>query len=75
MNDTYISSAGKFAGLSLSDLVPVSTYYFDSFQLIRYENSESIFNSFLPNENKEISGKLLLSEQMPIPKTEGYIEY
>jgi hypothetical protein len=68
MNDTHISSAGKFAWTSLSDLVPVNTAFFDTFQLIRYENSESIFNSFIPNENKEISGKLLLSEQRPLPK-------
>ena len=75
MNDTYISSAGKFYSLSLSDEVSVNTSFYDTFQLIRYENSESIFNSFIPNENKEISGKLLLSEQMPIPNTEGYIDY
>ncbi len=75
MNDTYISSAGKFAAASLSDLVPANTAFFDIFQLIRYENSESIFNSFIPNENNEILGKLLLSDQKPISKTNGFISY
>ncbi len=75
MNDTYISSAGKFAGVSLSDLVPMNTIFFDTFQLTRYENSESIFNSFISSENKEISGKLLLSHHRPNDLGNRYIKY
>ena len=68
MNDTYISSAGKFSGISLSDLVPVNSAIFDSFQLTQYENSDSIFNSFIPKENKEeISLRLMLSHHRPEP--------
>jgi hypothetical protein len=67
MNDTYISSAGKFSGTSLSDLVPVNSAIYDTFQLTQYENSDSIFNSFIPKENKELSLRLLLSNYIPYP--------
>ena len=62
MNDTYITTAGKFAGVSNSQLVTsTNSELYDTLQLVQFEDSDSIFQILESKEDKEISLQLLLS--------------
>ena len=62
MDDTYITTAGKFTGDSGSQLVTsTNSEFFDTFQLVQFEDSDSIFQILESKEDKEISLQLLLS--------------
>ena len=62
MDDTYITTAGKFTGSSNSQLVTsTNSEFFDTFQLVQFEDSDSIFQIIESKEDKEISLQLLLS--------------
>jgi hypothetical protein len=66
MNGTYITTAGKFAGLSGSQLVTsTNSELYDTLQLVQFEDSDSIFQIIESKEDKEISLQLLLSETEP----------
>ncbi len=54
MNNTYITKAGKFQGKISSSLVTLANGYFeDTFQMIQYQNDESIITPFYSQGSAE----------------------